>query len=351
MRNQNRIKIFYMVMLLVCGGILLMGCEKRKEEALLFTASESEASEEERTLIYLTHSESADSFTNQAAQEFKRALEEISAGSFDVEIYPEDTLGSVKEADYMLEGNAVQMRIGSGPSKAIVLLGYPVLTGMEIPQLEEALQGDALQNFLAEECREYGVQIIGMLPSMYRVLTSNQPVETADDFRDFRMRISDYILSETWWSGLGADTVKVPLSEVYVAMQQNLFDGNPEGTLLSVISNGFYQQQKYIIDIRSQIYLEPVYISSEFMESLDAEQQEQIQFAIAQMEENSREQLEIEKKKAEEILDRAGVEWITLSEEVKQSMQETAGAEMEKCLREYAGDVLVDQLLNVLQKK
>ena len=32
-------------------------------------------------------------------------------------------------------------------------------------------------------------------------------------------------------------------------------------------------------------------------------------------------------------------------------MQETAGAEMEKCLREYAGDVLVDQLLNVLQKK
>ena len=84
MRNQNRINIFYMVMLLVCGGILLMGCEKRKEEALLFTASESEASEEERTLIYLTHSESADSFTNQAAQEFKRALEEISAGSFDV---------------------------------------------------------------------------------------------------------------------------------------------------------------------------------------------------------------------------------------------------------------------------
>ena len=74
-----------------------MGCEKRKEEALLFTASESEASEEERTLIYLTHSESADSFTNQAAQEFTRALEEISAGSFDVEIYPEDTLGSVKE--------------------------------------------------------------------------------------------------------------------------------------------------------------------------------------------------------------------------------------------------------------
>lgn len=51
MRNQNRIKIFYMVMLLVCGGILLMGCEKRKEEALLFTASESEASEEERTLF------------------------------------------------------------------------------------------------------------------------------------------------------------------------------------------------------------------------------------------------------------------------------------------------------------
>ena len=42
-----------------------MGCEKRKEEALLFTASESEASEEERTLIYLTHSESADSFTNR----------------------------------------------------------------------------------------------------------------------------------------------------------------------------------------------------------------------------------------------------------------------------------------------
>ena len=208
------------------------GCRQEASPDLsLFEPPQPAQSVSQPQYIYLTHSADTGSFTHRAAKILEQAVEDISQGQFEVEVFPNDTLGSVAEANYALQNGSVQMRIGSGPSTIVTLLGYPLLTGLDLAGLQDALdQNTKLQKLMQEECEAYGVRIIGMLPLSYRVLTSNRPVTSADDIRGMKMRISDYHLSELYWSSLGAMVVKLPLEEVYGAMQQGVVDGNPEVT-------------------------------------------------------------------------------------------------------------------------
>lgn len=326
------------------------GCRQEASPDLsLFEPPQPAQSVSQPQYIYLTHSADTGSFTHRAAKILEQAVEDISQGQFEVEVFPNDTLGSVAEANYALQNGSVQMRIGSGPSTIVTLLGYPLLTGLDLAGLQDALdQNTKLQKLMQEECEAYGVRIIGMLPLSYRVLTSNRPVTSADDIRGMKMRISDYHLSELYWSSLGAEVVKLPLEEVYGAMQQGVVDGNPEVTLLSVLSSDLYQQQSYIIDIRQQIYLEPIYVSCEFYNNLDDDQRQLLNRAVDRAEQELQTQYDQACEEALVFLKQSGVEWLSLSQEEQSNMLSLAREDVTAQLRTLAGDSLMEQLLQAL---
>ncbi len=300
--------------------------------------------------IYLTHSADEDSFTHQAAQIFKETLERESDGRFCVRIFPNDTFGTVDEADYSLANGSVQMRIGSGPCNIIWMLSYRFMTGLDIPGLRAAMENEKLQSIINEDCAKYGVKILGILPASYRVMTSNKEVRCADDFRGMRLRMYDADNSIQYWVAQGAEVKVFSFSEVYGALQSGLIDGNPEVTLQDVISRRFYEQQKYVIDIRQQIYNEAIYVNLDFYEGLSSEDQALLEKAVAEMNERSAPILEKNLEDAKKILADAGVTWIDLPQEDQDMLMARGKAVMLPAMKEVLGEDLLKQLTSVLEE-
>ena len=305
---------------------------------------------QDQEIILLTHSSDSESFTNQVAEMFGEYLAEESDGHFQVEIYPNNSLGGLAEASYSLKAGTVQMRFGPGPSRIPMLLCYRCLTGLTLEELKEALQSEPLQKLIEREAAKYGVRILGFLPPSYRILSSNRKITSTEDLKGLKIRTYSNATTETIWTALGALPSVYAYSEVYSAMQSGLVEANPEATLQDFISMGFYEQQKYVVNICHQVYLEPVYISQKYYESLDEEEQLQIEKAAERTLADAEPLLEGIHARARATLTRAGVEWIELPEEEQEKMLAATAEPVETLFRETVGDTLIDDLLEAVKE-
>jgi len=345
---NNKRKIMACLLLIL---IALAGCRSKDENAVwLFSEETLESAEQEDTvLIFLTHSEEDGSYVDQMSYKFKTYLEEASGGAFHVEIYGDNTLGSVSESEYMLQAGIIQMRIGSGPSNTIMLLNYPILTGLTIPELMQAFQGDHLRMVIDEECLEKGVKILGILQPAYRVLCSNVPINKVEDLQNLRIRTAEFIISEVYWESLGAEPVNIGKTETFTALQQEIVNASADNSILQIYSRQYYKHQKYIIQTNHQIYLDPVYISKVFYESLSQQQQEILQEAVAKTVEYTKASMNERLAALQDEMEAAGIQFIDLSEEEKERMNEIAYHDMKSILYERFGEEQVNHVLQALQ--
>ena len=223
------------------------------------------------------------------------------------------------------------------------------MAAKELEELESELQEEDLRALLEQEAASHQVKILGFLPASYRLLTSNRKISSVEDLKGLKIRIYDNQISETLWEALGAVPLVYSYSEVYSAMQSGLIEANPEATLQDIISMGFYEQQKYVVNTCQQVYLEPVFISRVYYDSLEPERQEEILRAVEQALQEAVPLLESIQQKAKLTLAQAGVEWIDLEKTEQDKMTELLKGPLETLFRDTEGDEVVDQLLAVLQ--
>ena len=341
--NLKIVPVVFMAVLALCRPV--------PAAASLFETESSQNTEaQNQEVILLTHSSDSESFTNQVAELFGEYLAEESEGHFQVEIYPSDTLGGLSEVGYSLKAGTVQMRFGPGPARIPMLLCYRCLTGMTLEELKDALQSEPLQDLINREAARYGVRNLGFLPPSYRILSSNRKITTMEDLKGLKIRTYNNATTETIWTALEALPSVYAYSEVYSAMQSGLVEANPEATLQDFISMGFYEQQKYVINICQQIYLEPVYISQKYYDSLDEDERSQIEKAAERALTDAEPLLEGIHARARATLTQAGVEWIDLSEEEQERMLAKIGDPVEALFRETVGDTLIDDLQEAVKE-
>lgn len=121
-------------------------------------------------------------------------------------------------------------------------------------------------------------------------------------------------LDRRFWEALGAQTVEIPIQDLYLALQQGLADAQ-ENPIYLVRSYNFHQQQKYLIPINFKVYLETIYLNLEVCRSLTEEQQALLRQAA---EDTCREMVEVTARYLEEcqdIFQREGMEVRPVSEE------------------------------------
>ena len=342
---------FGMVFLLILC-MSFAGCRKTDDapDALLFEKPADSVEKQDVCTIYLTHSADENSFTHQAAKIFKETLETESGGRFSVRIFPNDIFGTVSEADHTLQNGSVQMRIGSGPCTIIWMISYRFLSGMDLPELRKALEEESLLGLINEEGAAYGVRVLGILPSSYRVMTSNIPIRKAEDLQGMTLRMYDAENPIRYWTAQGAEVKIFPFSEVYGALQSGLVDGNPEVTLQDILTRRLYEQQKYVIDIRQQIYHEAVYVNLDFYESLTEEDRDLLDRCVHSMVRECEPVLEKILADAKEVLADAGVEWLEIPEEEQKKIMQRGEEVMVPALKQQLGEETWNRLTETLRR-
>ena len=214
--------------------------------------------------IKLHHDLAEESAQHEGLAEFKRIVEEKSAGRVQIQIFPNNTLGSDTEVAEMLQTGSVEAAIIptaklSGFHAPLQVIDLPFV----FPTREACygtLDNAEFKEMLFTPMEEIGFKGINFWESGFKQFTANTPLHTADDFKGLKFRTMESPLIISQFEALGAAPVPIDFGETYNSLQQGVVDGE-ENPLVSIVNMKFYEVQKNCV-ISNHAYLAYAFLFS-----------------------------------------------------------------------------------------
>jgi C4-dicarboxylate-binding protein DctP len=206
-----------------------------------------------KVVIKFSHNQQTITPPHKAAEMFKQLVEQRTKGHYEVQIYPAQQLGGLRD---QVEGTSLGTIEMTQQTPATVSLFVPKVMILDFPFLwthEDAmwkvLDGPLGQELL-QSLEAKGLKGVDFWSSGYKNFTTGRkPIRTPDDFKGMKIRVIPSPLLSAQYEAWGASPTPVDFKELYTALQQGLVDGqeNPAGTIVDV---KLYEVQKYMTESR-----------------------------------------------------------------------------------------------------
>ncbi|MBV5350154.1 TRAP transporter substrate-binding protein, partial [bacterium] len=119
-----------------------------------------------------------------------------------------------------------------------------------------------------------GLRVVCYFDAGARHITNNRaPIRTPADLKGLRIRVPQTEASIEGFKALGAMPTPMAFGEVYLALKQNVVEGQ-ENPLSLVLYNRFYEVQKYLSLTNHQAFIQVLTISEKTWQKLLPRQQE-----------------------------------------------------------------------------
>jgi len=165
----------------------------------------------------------------------------------EIVVYPSSQLGSESELLEQLVAGEVDLAI-SGPS--FLAMWHPPVgvldaayASRDLDHLLETAGSAEMAPEWDELRKKYDVRVLDTWAYGSRHLTSNVPIRHPDDLVGFRLRLPAARIFQASGEALGASPMPISFSEVYLALQQGIADGQ-ENPVPVIKSMGFHEVQK-----------------------------------------------------------------------------------------------------------
>ncbi len=165
----------------------------------------------------------------------------------DVTVYPASQLGSESELLEQLVAGELDLAI-TGPS--FLAMWHPPIgvldaafASRDLDHMLEMAGSDEMAPEWDELRKKYDVRVLDTWAYGSRHLTSNVPIRHPDDLESFRLRLPAARIFQASGEALGASPMPIAFSEVYLALQQGIADGQ-ENPVPVIKSMGFHEVQK-----------------------------------------------------------------------------------------------------------
>ena len=166
-----------------------------------------------------------------------------------VTVYPASQLGTETELLEQLVAGELDLAI-TGPS--FLAMWHPPIgvldaafASRDLDQMLEIARSDEMAPEWEQLRKEYGVRVLDTWAYGSRHLTSNTPIRHPNDLTGFRLRSPAARIYQASGKALGASPTPIAFSEVYLALQQGIADGQ-ENPVPVIKSMGFEEVQKYL---------------------------------------------------------------------------------------------------------
>jgi tripartite ATP-independent transporter DctP family solute receptor len=165
----------------------------------------------------------------------------------DVTVYPASQLGSESELLEQLVAGELDLAI-SGPS--FLGMWHPPLgvldaafASRDLNQTLETARGQDMAPHWEELRKRYDIRVLDTWAYGTRHITSNTPIRHPDDLKGFRLRLPASRIYQASGKAMGASPMPISFSEVYLALQQGIADGQ-ENPVPVIKAKGFHEVQK-----------------------------------------------------------------------------------------------------------
>lgn len=220
-------------------------------------AEAAEAASGETFKIKLHHDLAEESAQHQGLVEFQKLVEEKSGGRIQIQIFPNNTLGSDTEVAEMLQTGSVEAALIptaklSGFYAPLQVLDLPFV----FPTRDACygtLDNDEFKSMLFTPMEDIGFKGINFWESGFKQFTANKPLAKPEDFAGLKFRTMESPLIISQFEALGASPVPIDFGETYNSLQQGVVDGE-ENPLVSIVNMKFYEVQKNCV-ISNHAYL------------------------------------------------------------------------------------------------
>lgn len=220
-----------------------------------------------------------------ASELFAELVEEGTNGELIVDVGGNAQYGDDMEA-------ITQMRMGTlafstnsqGSTSSVVpqfsVLGLPFLFN-SLPSAWEVMDGE-VGDELKRLSEEKGLVLLALWDNGIRHVSNNvRPIETPDDLDGLKIRTPPDEMTVDIFEALGANPTPMNFSELYIALEQGVVDGQ-ENPLMNIYSSKLHEVQDYISLTGHKYESTPLLMSKMVWDTLSPEYQEVIQQAAVE---------------------------------------------------------------------
>lgn len=233
-------------------------------------------------VLNLAHSLPRTHPVHQGILSFQSALDEKSAGTLKIKIFPDGQLGSEREVLELLQIGSVAL---TKVSAAIMSNFVPEYHVLGVPYLfrDKEHQFKVLEGAIGKSILEKGDQfwLRGLCyydAGSRSFYTKSKAIRTPDDLKGLKIRVMNNQMSINMVNALGASATPMAYGELYTAIQQGVVDG-AENNPPSFVSSNHYEVSKfYTLDQHSAVP-DVLLISTKYWNKLSDRERQWVQEA------------------------------------------------------------------------
>lgn len=289
-----------------------------------------------------------------AALAFESCVEETTAGSIDVEIYPAGQLGNATSALEGLRFGTLEMAVVHDGGISSVYEPFDIFA---LPYLfpdhetaYEVLDGPFGDRFAEAMLEETGIRLLAYADNGIRHFTNSvKPIASPEDMRGLKIRVQPAPVFIALVESLGANPSAIDWAELPAALAQGTVDGQ-ENSVTNIIAGSLYQSQRHVT-LDGHVYSLHAYLMSDaFYQGLSDEEKEAVDTCVVQARDIHRDMTREQDLSAEKVLAELGMEvYVPTGEEVA-AFREIAQPAVREHLEAAVGEEWVSGLLGAVEE-
>lgn len=206
---------------------------------------------------------------------FKDYVEKNLGDKYEVQIFPNELLGSSQKAIELVQTGAIEYVVSSTSNLETFNNIYQIFS---LPYLFKGQEGfdaviedDDFMNSIYESTDESGFRAVAWYTAGVRNIYATKPIRTPDDLKGMKIRVQSSPTNVRMMDMMGAAAVPMSYGEVYTAIQQGVIDGAENSEMaLTTMKHG--EVAKYYTYNQHQIVPDLLVANLKFLESLTPEE-------------------------------------------------------------------------------
>jgi tripartite ATP-independent transporter DctP family solute receptor len=303
----------------------------------LVAALPAAAQVQERTIRW-GHLNNTDHPISLGVQKFAAVLAAKSGGKLRIREFPASQLGNELQQQSAVRGGTQEVFSASttslaGVVKDLGLFDFPfiVSTFDQATALAEGGFGKAMMDALPEK----DLIALGYWGLGFRNATnSSRPIAKLEDFAGLKLRVIPNPVYLETFRAFKANPVPMAFGELYTALENKTVDGQ-ENPYSVILSNKFYEVQKYVSATNHTFTQNVIIVSKKFWDGLSPEEQKMFRDTYAETREYQRDQTKLAADKALAELKAKGMQFNEIAPAEYARMQEATKSVVEKFSHDY----------------
>lgn len=228
-----------------------------------------------KRIIRISHAQSETHPEHLGLLAFKEHVEEKLGDKYEVQIFPNEILGSAQKAIELTQTGAIDFVV-AGTANLETFAGVYEIFSMPYLFDSEAVYHSVMQDTdymesIYQSTDEAGFRVVTWYNAGTRNFYAKSPIRTPDDLKGKKIRVQQSPASVAMVNAFGAAAAPMGFGEVYTAIQQGVIDG-AENNELALTNNKHGEVAKYYTYNKHQMVPDMLVANLKFLNGLSPEE-------------------------------------------------------------------------------